>query len=43
MLNAGVAITTVSKMLGHSNSNITQKIYATLIDDTILNEVKKII
>lgn len=43
MLNAGVAITTVSRMLGHSNSNITQKHYATLIDDTILNEVKKII
>lgn len=43
MLNAGVAITTVSKMLGHSNSNITQKHYATLIDDTILNEVKKVI
>lgn len=43
MLNAGIAITTVSRMLGHSNSNITQKHYATLIDDTIFKEVKKII
>lgn len=43
MLNRGVAITTVSKMLGHSNSNITQRHYASVYDDTVINEVKAVI
>lgn len=41
MLNAGIAITTVSKMLGHSNCNITQKHYASVLDDTVISEFKK--
>lgn len=43
MLNAGIAITTVSKMLGHSNCNITQKHYASVYDDTVISEFKKVI
>ena len=40
MLNAGVSITTVSKLLGHSNTLISQRHYAKTWDETILNEVK---
>ena len=43
MLNAGIAITTVSKMLGHSNCNITQKHYASVLDDTVISEFKKVV
>lgn len=36
MLNAGIAIEIVSKILGHSNTKITQH-YAKLLDKTVIN------
>lgn len=41
MLNRHVNITTVQKMLGHSNPILTSKIYAHIQDDTILEEVRE--
>lgn len=43
MLNKGIPITSVSKMLGHSNCNITQKHYASVLDDTVLDDFKAVI
>lgn len=42
MLNAGIALSTVSKMLGHSNTKITERHYSTLLDDTIFSEIRKV-
>ena len=36
MLNAGIAIEVVSKILGHSNTKMTQH-YAKLLDKTVIN------
>lgn len=41
LLNAGVPIEVVSKVCGHSNTQITQKIYAKLLSKTIVEEVTK--
>lgn len=43
MLNSGVRIETVARLLGHSNTNITQKIYCRKTTETIANEVAQII
>ena len=43
MLNNGVRIETVARLLGHSNTNITQKIYCRKTTETIANEVAQII
>lgn len=43
MLNNGVKIETVARLLGHSNSLITQKIYCRKTTDTIAKEVGSII
>lgn len=40
MLNKGVSISNVSKMLGHSNTTITEKHYAIVKDDAILDDVR---
>ena len=40
MLNNGVSIDTIARMLGHTNSTITMKMYATKTNETIANEVK---
>lgn len=37
MLNRGVPLTAVSKFLGHSNTLITQKLYAKLLDTTVVD------
>lgn len=37
MLNKGIPLTAVSKFLGHSNEKITQKLYAKLLDTTVLD------
>lgn len=42
LLNQGVALTTVSKVLGHSNSKITESVYAQLQTKTIVAEVNNI-
>ncbi len=40
MLNNGVSIDTIARMLGHTNSTITMKMYATKTNETIATEVK---
>lgn len=42
LLNSGVRLETVSKCVGHANTNITQKFYAHLEDKTIIEEVSAI-
>lgn len=41
LLNAGVPIAVVSRVLGHSSIKQTEQAYARLLDDTIANEIKK--
>lgn len=43
MLNSGVRIETVARLLGHSNTNITQKIYCRTTSETIASEVAQIL
>lgn len=40
LLNSGVDMVSVSKILGHANSRITEKVYAKMLPDTIMNKVK---
>lgn len=42
LLNRGVAIKTISKAVGHTNSKITESFYAHLQNKTIINEVSAI-
>lgn len=39
LLNAGVDIMSVSKILGHSSSKITEAVYAKMLPETIINKV----
>lgn len=41
LLNAGIPIEVVAKVLGHSNIKITQEAYAQILDDTVINAFKK--
>lgn len=41
LLNAGVPISVVSRILGHSSIKQTEAAYARLLDDTISEEIKK--
>lgn len=41
LLNKGVSISVVARTLGHSNTNITQKVYAALRKETVVNEINK--
>ena len=43
MLNSGVRIETVARLLGHSNTNITQKIYCRQTSETVASEVAQIL
>lgn len=43
LLNKGVRLETVSQAAGHSNTKITQRYYAKLHKDTVIEEVKKIL
>ena len=38
-LNGGVNIKTTSSMLGHASTMVTEKVYATLLPNTIAEEV----
>lgn len=42
LLNAGVDILTVSKVLGHSSSKITEAVYAKLLPSTIMQRVEEV-
>ena len=41
LLNAGVPMAVVSRVLGHSSISMTEKAYARLMDETIADEIKK--
>ena len=41
LLNAGVDMETVAKILGHSSTRITRSTYAKLLDDTVGREMEK--
>lgn len=41
LLNAGVNMETVAKILGHSSTRITRSTYAKLLDDTVGREMEK--
>ena len=41
LLNAGVPISVVSRILGHSSIRQTEQAYAKLLDSTIADEIKK--
>ena len=41
LLNEGVDMRIVTKICGHSSTKITEQIYAKLLDDTIVNAIKK--
>jgi integrase/recombinase XerD len=42
LLNAGVDMETVAKILGHTSTKITRSIYAKLLDDTVAREMEKV-
>ena len=42
LLNEGIDMRIVSKICGHSSTRITEKVYAKLLDETVVNAVKKI-
>ncbi len=41
LLNAGVDMETVAKILGHTSTKITRSTYAKLLDDTVAREMEK--
>lgn len=41
LLNGGVDMKTISRTLGHSSMKITEKIYATMNNDTVVNNVRR--
>ncbi len=43
LLNSGVPMEVVSKVLGHASTTMTSKIYAKLLDETVANEMEKMI
>lgn len=42
LLNSGVPIEIVSKVLGHSNIKITQEVYARILDDAVVKAFEKL-
>ena len=41
LLNAGVRLEVVARVLGHSSTEMTRKVYAKLLDDTVAREMMK--
>lgn len=42
LLNAGVPMQIVSKICGHSSTKITEQVYAKLLDETVVEAIKKL-
>ena len=42
LLNSGVDMVSVSKILGHANSRITEKVYAKMLPETIMKKVMNV-
>ena len=43
LLNDGVPMQIVSKICGHSSTKITEQVYAKLLDETVVDAIKKIL
>lgn len=43
LLNSGVPMQIISKICGHSSTKITEQIYAKLLDETVVDAIKKIL
>ena len=41
LLNSGVRLSVVSKTMGHSNTSITEQVYAHIETDTVISDVGK--
>ena len=41
LLNKGVRIETVAKILGHSSIRITEQVYASILRKTVVDEMKE--
>lgn len=42
LLNAGIPMQIVSKICGHSSTKITEQVYAKLLDETVVEAIKKL-
>lgn len=42
LLNDGVDMEVVAKILGHSSTRITRKVYAKMLDDTVAREMASV-
>lgn len=42
LLNAGVSMDVVAKVLGHSSTSITKKIYAKILEETVVREMERV-
>ena len=42
LLNSGVEMEIVSKVLGHSSTRMTRQIYAKLLDETVADAMSKV-
>lgn len=42
LLNAGVSMDVVAKVLGHSSTSITKKIYAKMLEETVVREMERV-
>ena len=42
LLNAGVPMDVVARVLGHSSSEVTRKVYAKLLDETVAREMMRV-
>ena len=42
LLNEGVPMQIVSKICGHSSTKMTEQIYAKLLDETVVDAIKKL-
>ena len=42
LLNEGIDMRIISKICGHSSTKITEQVYAKLLDETVVDAVKKL-
>ena len=42
LLNEGIDMRIISKICGHSSTKITEQVYAKLLDETVVDAIKKL-
>ena len=42
LLNEGIDMRIISKICGHSSTKITEQVYAKLLDETVIDAIKKL-